>query len=127
LNEQREASSYGPVYFSEVAMHKLALAVIGFFASAGITAVGCAHDRYAAYDDDDGYYATGANVDDGAYYEDQGTVGYFGPHPVPDHLGGGFCEIDGVHVHDFGPSDEQMQFFVMPDGDLVFTRAPTSC
>jgi hypothetical protein len=38
-------------------------------------------------------------------YESRALYRYFGPHHIPDSIGGGWCVIDGVHEHDFPPEN----------------------
>lgn len=38
-------------------------------------------------------------------YESRTLYRYFGPHHIPDSIGGGWCTIDGVHEHDFAPEN----------------------
>src|SRR4051812_35685398 len=33
----------------------------------------------------------------------ENAVAYYGAHPIPDAYGGGWCLVDGAHLHPFGP------------------------
>jgi hypothetical protein len=48
-------------------------------------------------------------------------VGYYGAHPIPDEYGGGWCAVEGPHVHPFAPVWYDQ--YVVRDGYFVFAAA----
>jgi hypothetical protein len=50
-------------------------------------------------------------------------VEYVSPHPVPHKFGGGFCNIDVPHVHNYPPGDPRM--YREQNGQFYFVGDPT--
>jgi hypothetical protein len=50
-------------------------------------------------------------------------VKFFGPHPVAQRQGGGYCYIEVPHVHAWGP--DKPALYHEAEGQLVFTGDPT--
>jgi hypothetical protein len=48
---------------------------------------------------------------------------FFGPHPVAVKFGGGYCYLDGPHIHIYTP--DHMALYHDVGGELVFTADPT--
>ncbi|MGD0838709.1 MAG: hypothetical protein ABSB49_18895 [Polyangia bacterium] len=51
------------------------------------------------------------------------TVEYLSPHPVPHKYGGGFCNINVAHVHNYPPDDPRLYRDI--GGQLYFVGDPT--
>ncbi|MBI2894887.1 MAG: hypothetical protein HYY06_15130 [Deltaproteobacteria bacterium] len=49
---------------------------------------------------------------------------FFGAHPIHPAVGGGFCEADGAHVHDYAAVDPSA--FAHRDGLWIFVGDPTA-
>ena len=47
---------------------------------------------------------------------------YHGPHPVPEAWGGGWCDQEGPHYHEFAPVD--VEFYEYIEGYYVFVGDP---
>lgn len=54
-------------------------------------------------------------------YESRTLYRYFGPHHIPDSIGGGWCYLDGVHDHDFPPENPA---WYRVDGGVYYYSAP---
>lgn len=47
---------------------------------------------------------------------------YHGPHPIPEAWGGGWCDAEGPHYHEFAPVD--IEFYEYIEGYYVFVGDP---
>jgi hypothetical protein len=50
-------------------------------------------------------------------------VHFYGPHPIAQKFGGGYCYLDGPHIHIYAP--DHMQLYNDVGGELVFAGDPT--
>jgi hypothetical protein len=59
-----------------------------------------------------------------AHDDEEIWIDYFGYHPIPEAYGGGFCEREDRHQHEFAPVE--IEFYNVVDGVYYFVGDPSA-